>query len=234
MRVLICDDHALFAESLALVLQRAGFDVVGTAPSVDHALVGLRRVPVDVCVLDLLYPARQATEHGSARGTCSELEVSSVTRLPELRAAAPTTKFLLLSGQLTGEVVAQAKSLGVRGFALKGCRVSDIVAAVSRLHSGELVLDVAPTRPLRQPRCRLTPVQHSAKYLTSRERQVLGALVTGADTTGVAKALGISWTTARSHIQSVLTKLGAHSRLEAATSAVRHGVVRGDTGEWLL
>jgi two-component system nitrate/nitrite response regulator NarL len=232
MRVLICDDHALFAESLALVLHRAGFDVVGTAWSVDHALFGLRRVPVDVCVLDLLYPARQSAHLGQARGSSPELEVSSVGRLAELRAAAPSTKFLLLSGQLNADVITHAKSLGVRGFALKGCSVSDIVSTVSRVHAGEIVLDVAPPRP--QPECRLTPVQRSAKYLTSRERQVLGALVTGADTTGVAKALGVSWTTARSHIQNVLTKLGAHSRLEAATSAVRHGVVRGDTGEWIL
>jgi two-component system nitrate/nitrite response regulator NarL len=46
--------------------------------------------------------------------------------------------------------------------------------------------------------------------------------------------MGVSWTTARSHVQSVLSKLGAHSRLEAVTSAVRNGVVSGETGRWLL
>jgi two-component system nitrate/nitrite response regulator NarL len=73
-----------------------------------------------------------------------------------------------------------------------------------------------------------------ATFLTKREREVLSALVRGSDTMNLASSLGISQTTARCHIQSVLTKMGVHSRLEAATGAVRHGMIRPDTGEWLI
>ena len=53
--MLICDDHAVFAESLAVVLRRAGFEIIGATRSIDGALAELRRARVDVCVLDMLY-----------------------------------------------------------------------------------------------------------------------------------------------------------------------------------
>jgi DNA-binding NarL/FixJ family response regulator len=81
---------------------------------------------------------------------------------------------------------------------------------------------------------RSTPALRMAAFLTPREREVLGALVRGQDTTRLARELGIAGATARCHIQSVLTKLGAHSRLEAATTAVRFGMVNPQTGRWLL
>jgi two-component system, NarL family, nitrate/nitrite response regulator NarL len=62
---------------------------------------------------------------------------------------------------------------------------------------------------------------------------VLGALVRGDDTSKLARSLGIASATARCHVQNVLTKLGAHSRIEAATNAVRHGMVSPNTGRWL-
>ena len=231
MRVLICDDHAVFAESLAVVLRRAGFEIIGATRSIDGALAELRRARVDVCVLDMLY-SPPLTLNGDA--LTRPAEVSSIGRLPELRAAAPSTRFLLLTGRLTVDLVARARLAGVSGFAHKGCRIQDLASAISRVHAGEVVLDITTLRPEARSARRLSPVQRSAAHPTSRERQVLGHLVTGADTTTVAKALGVSWTTARSHIQNVLTKLGAHSRLEAAAAAVRDGVVRGDTGEWLM
>jgi two-component system nitrate/nitrite response regulator NarL len=64
-----------------------------------------------------------------------------------------------------------------------------------------------------------------AEQLTSRERDVLALLVQGAGSHAIASGLGISPNTVRTHVQSILTKLQVHSRLEAATFAVRHGVV---------
>jgi two-component system nitrate/nitrite response regulator NarL len=72
-----------------------------------------------------------------------------------------------------------------------------------------------------------------AAFLTPREREVLSALVCGDDTKKVARSLGIAAATARCHIQSLLTKMGAHSRLEAATTAVRSGMINPETGQWL-
>ncbi len=62
---------------------------------------------------------------------------------------------------------------------------------------------------------------------------MLRGLVRGDDTNKLARSMGIASATARCHIQNVLTKLGVHSRLEAATSAVRYGLVSPETGDWL-
>jgi two-component system, NarL family, nitrate/nitrite response regulator NarL len=68
-----------------------------------------------------------------------------------------------------------------------------------------------------------------ASHLTGRERQCLALLVEGLDTAGIARRLAVSQATVRAHVQSVLTKLGVHSRLEAASFAVRHHLLDGDT-----
>ncbi|HEY2041943.1 MAG TPA: response regulator transcription factor [Jatrophihabitans sp.] len=227
MQVLVCDDHAVFGESLALVLGRAGYDVAGVTRNPDEALIALRKSAVDVCVMDLLYAGTD--EYRAAAGGAHTL-----SRLHELREANPSTRFVLLSGHLTREVIAGARAAGVRGFAHKGCHVGEIVATIARVHAGEEVVRSEGgsfTPPTSEPP---NDFRRMAAFLTSREREVLGYLVKGADTTIMSKSMGVSWTTARSHIQSVLTKLGVHSRLEAATAAVRNGVVSGDTGEWLL
>jgi two-component system nitrate/nitrite response regulator NarL len=226
MKVLVCDDHAVFGESLALVLHRAGYQVAGVTKSPDEAIKALRRSDVDVCVLDLMYAG---TSHNR-----SEVNGHTIGRVPELHAANPATRFVLLSGHLTREVIANARAAGVRGFAHKGCHVGEIVSTIARVHAGEEVLDTSTVSQPSRPAEPQSDVQRLAAFLTTREREVLSHLVSGADTTTMAKAMGVSWTTARSHIQSVLTKLGVHSRLEAVTSAVRHGVVSGETGQWLL
>lgn len=72
-----------------------------------------------------------------------------------------------------------------------------------------------------------------ARFISPREREVLCALVRGDDTQQLARSLGISVATARSHVQSVLGKLGTHTRLGAVTTAVRVGLVEPRTAMWL-
>jgi DNA-binding NarL/FixJ family response regulator len=154
--------------------------------------------------------------------------------MPRLRAAAPGARFLLLTGFLDPELVARARAAGFAGIVNKGCHSEEIVSAIDRVGRGEQV-SLLTTLPRAAPTpAKLTDAQRIATFLTQREREVLGHLVVGADTTTLSRTMGVSWTTARSHVQSVLSKLGAHSRLEAATSAVRNGVVDGETGRWLL
>ncbi len=220
MRVLICDDHVVFAESLAAVLAHAGIDVVGVTHSPDEALAALRSVQPDVCVLDVGYGQQTVLPH-----------------LADLRAAAPDTRLVLLSGTLEPWVVTQALAAGVHGFGHKGHRVDDIITLLQRVHAGETALDPTPPTPPHPARTARPPQVGAAllaPYLTTREREVLCRLVNGQDTRGLATGMGITWATARSHVQNVLTKLGAHSRREAAALAVRYGLVNGDTAQWQL
>jgi two-component system nitrate/nitrite response regulator NarL len=220
MRVLICDDHVVFAESLAHLLAAMGTEVVATTFHPDQALAVLRREPVDVCLLDVMF------------------ETDSVLdRLADIRTAAPRSAVVLLCGRVDDQVLAAGRAAGVRGVADKRLPVAEIVGILDRVQAGERVLpSLASPGPLPRPK-RGTAAAHAqrvASFLTPRERQVLGALVCGQDTTRLARELGIADTTARCHIQSVLMKLGAHSRLEAATTAVRFGMVHPETGQWLL
>ena len=216
MRVLVCDDHAVFADSLALVLADAGHGVVGIVYDLDGALTVLRREPVDVCLTDLRFPAGTALD-----------------RMAELRSAAPSARFVVLSGFLEREVVEAGIGAGVRGFAHKGQQAAEIVALLARVHAGELVADRDAGRPVRPDRPR-NQAQHVARFLTPREREVLTRLARGESTAALAKAMGVTRSTARSHVQSVLTKLGVHSQREAVIEAARHGLVSVETGEWLL
>jgi two-component system, NarL family, nitrate/nitrite response regulator NarL len=194
VKVVICDDHAVFAESLAMVLSETGHDVVGVAYSPDGALRMLRTVPADVCLLDLQFPAGSALDS-----------------LPSLVAALAS---------------------GVRGFAHKGQQAGEIVAMLARVHAGEVVVD--PVAEARMPLRPRSEAQRLADYLTPREREVLTRLVRGENTATLARTMKITRSTARSHVQSVLTKLGVHSQREAVIAAARHGLVSVNTGEWLL
>lgn len=217
MRILICDDHAVFAESLAAVLGRAGHEVPAVTYSPDGALAALAHHEVDICVLDVQFP-----------------DGNIVNRLPELRAAAPTARTVLLSADVDPNLIPKALAAGMRGFAHKGAHVADICATLDRVYAGEIVAEQALPPTKARPADPPTEAQRLARFLTHREREVLCHLVRGKDTKVLARSMGVTWSTARSHIQSLLTKLGVHSRLEAATIAVRYGLVSGETGEWLL
>ena len=213
MKVIICDDHAVFAESLSLVLTEAGHIVAGVTYSPVDALPVLRDERPDVCLIDLKFPS----------GTVLEW-------LPGLRAASPSTSFVVLTGFLEQQVLDAAIRLGVRGFVHKGQQAGDILAVLRRVAAGETVVDQVTHRDRAR---RSSRAQQLARYLTPREREVLTRLARGESTQTLAKAMGVTRSTARSHVQSVLSKLGVHSQREAVIAAARHGLVSVETGEWL-
>lgn len=211
----ICDDHAVFADSLALVLADAGHHVCGVTYCPAAALAALRRDPPDLCLIDRHFP-----------------EGSVLDSLSDLRAAAPDVKFVLLTAELDQHILDAGLAAGVRGFAHKGQQARDIIALLTKVYEGELVIDGGlgrgtPLRPRNQ-------TQRIAQFLTPREREVLTRLARGESTASLAKAMGVTRSTARSHVQSVLTKLGVHSQREAVIEAARNGLVSVETGEWLV
>lgn len=213
MRMIICDDHAVFAESLSLVLADAGHSVVGVTYSPADALPVLRARQPDACLIDLQFPSGTALDW-----------------MPRLRAASPRTKFVVLTGFLEQPILDAGVAVGVRGFAHKGQQAGDILTVLRRVADGEVVADRAALRGGARPRSR---AQKVAQFLTPREREVLTRLARGESTQALAKAMGVTRSTARSHVQSVLSKLGVHSQREAVIEAARHGLVSVETGEWL-
>lgn len=216
MRILICDDHPVFAESLALMITRTGHTVVKVTYSPEQALHVLRRIPTDVCLLDLTFP-----------------DGTVLDRIAQLLAVSPGTRIVILSGLLEPHVLQAGIAVGVHGFAHKGQRSGEIIELLRRVHAGERVVERSMPRAVAPPRQR-SPAQRFAQFLTPREREVLIRLTRGESTSALARAMGVTRNTARSHVQSVLTKLNVHSQREAVVEAARHGLVSIETGEWLL
>lgn len=133
----------------------------------------------------------------------------------------PRLRILALTALDDPRAVEEAHALGFRGFLTKDIPVSRFVGSV------RVVMDGGSVFPHRRLRRRATGRNAGLLMyqLTPREREVLGLLVEGADSPGIASHLGISRNTVRTHVQSILTKLQVHTRLEAATFAVRHGLV---------
>jgi DNA-binding NarL/FixJ family response regulator len=216
VRLLICDDHAVVAEALALMLEHAGHTVVAVTDSPDPALAVLSTEPVDVCLLHVDHPSG------------SFLDV-----LLDLRAAAPDAKLVLLTAVIQPDIVAAGRAAGVHGFADTRQRIEDVVTLIHRVHAGEVIYQPSGDGRASHRHTERSDVQRLARYLTPREREVLSHLVRGESASACARSMGVSATTTRTHIQSVLTKLGVHSQLEAVTAAVRNDLVSIETGEWL-
>jgi DNA-binding CsgD family transcriptional regulator len=139
--------------------------------------------------------------------------------------ASPATRVLILAADRDAEAMRQAVRLGAAGYLHKTCGVRKLVHALERVIGGAVVLDTP--RPS-SPRSDVSEARRLAAHLTARERECLALLVEGLDTTAMTLRLGVSTTTVRSHVQALLTKLGVHSRLEAATFAVRYDLVDHD------
>ena len=204
MRILLCDDHVLLAEALDSLLTAAGHEVT-VANSPDEALALLDTARPDVCVLDVGFP-----------------DGDGVDVLSRVTDRSPHTKVMMLSATRDPDVVKAAIDLGARGYLCKDVGVVEVVRAVQRVHEGDVVLDPQVVQMLaRRPRPRPDDIEWLMGFLTSREREVLRRIVLGQGTQEMANEMHVSRSTARTHVQNVLRKLGVHSRLEAVAAVSR-------------
>jgi DNA-binding NarL/FixJ family response regulator len=136
----------------------------------------------------------------------------------------PQMKILAVTALDDPKAVDDALRMGFRGYLTKDTPVARFISSLEAIVDGQVV---APHRliPGGHRRRPADDISLLVTQLTSREREVLGLLMEGADGRTIARRLGISRNTVRTHVQSILTKLQVHSRLEAATFAVRHHVV---------
>jgi two-component system, NarL family, nitrate/nitrite response regulator NarL len=208
-RVLLCDDHQIFADALAMALTARGEEVVAVTRTVPEALAQTAARRPDLVLMDLHF----------ADGPEGMAGVRTLAERP----SAP--RILLLSGAVDGRVLAEAVAAGADGVVSKGEPLHVLMTAVQRVAAGEFYADAGLLRDSLRPQpAELDQVQLSAQFLTPREREVLGRLVQGSSTQELAEAMGVGVATVRSHVQAMLSKLGVRSRLEAVTLAVAHGL----------
>ncbi|HYQ64988.1 response regulator transcription factor [Actinophytocola sp.] len=202
-RVVLVEDHDMVAEAMALAMQRADdIEIVARARSIATALTEVRKYAPDVVLLDRRLPDGDAIE---AIGPLSELGA----------------RVLMLTGEATSTVAARVAEAGGCGLVLKSAGLDELEDAVRRVAEGEAVFGAEFLAGVLN---RLTGRTRSAT-LTARERQTLGLLADGASTAEVARRLGVAVNTARNHVQRVLEKLGARSKLEAVVIARKEGLL---------
>jgi two-component system, NarL family, nitrate/nitrite response regulator NarL len=207
-RVLIVDDHRLFADVISTMLTDRGLDVVAVVTTAGAALVEAERSSPDLVLLDIDLPDGNGIEVGRS-----------------ILAARPRTIVLIVSALAHPEWVREALGAGFHGFVAKDAPLERFVSSVTAALDGQVVVPHELTSPNRVRSSEEEYADVVGAQLTAREREVLGMLVDGASTEEMAERLGVSRNTVRTHVGRVLNKLQAHSRLEAATFAVRHGLV---------
>ena len=207
VRVLVVDDHRMFAESLARLLgDEDGIEVIGVAASSEEGVGAVQRLKPDVVLVDYRMPDRDGVETAA---TIKELD--------------PSCMVVMLTGSEDDRVLLGAIDAGCSGFLTKDRAAGEVARAVRAAASGEALISPAQL-------ARLLPRLSSKKTevgtdLTRRELELLTHLARGSSNKAIAADLHLSLNTVRNYVQSVLTKLDAHSKLEAVATAVREGII---------
>src|SRR5437667_2788539 len=202
-RILLVDDHPLTRSALSGLLQQHGFEVVGEAADGESAVTRASELSPDLVLLDLSMPG-----------------LDGLTALPRLREAAPDCEVVVLTASGTEENLLGAIRAGAAGYLLKSEPPARIVEFLRGAANGEAALSGAVARRLleqvRDNGGRSTGVPDEiAATLSARELEVLLLLDEHLGTEEIAQRLFISEHTVRSHVKSLLRKLGVSSRREA-------------------
>ena len=212
-RIMLVEDHAALRQTLAVVLEmEPDLEVVAQAASLAEARAAASETALDLAILDLDLPDGKGTE-----------------LIPELTRANPELSVIVLTASVERGEIARAVEAGAAGVIHKSAGLEEVIGAVRNvLEGGSLLSDAEVAELLRlasRTRERERETREAAGRLTPREREVLENLAQGLSNKEIAQRMHVSVETERSHMMNILSKLGAHSRLQALLLAVRYGVV---------
>ncbi|QDY08094.1 response regulator transcription factor [Micromonospora sp. HM134] len=210
VRVLVADDQEIVRTGLAMILAaQPDVEVVGEAATGQRAVELARRLRPDVCLFDIRMPGLDGIE---------------ATRLLAGPGVADPMAVVVITTFDLDEYVYAALRAGARGFLLKDCGPALLTQAVHAAAAGDALIapqvttrllrafaDAGPAAPPRQP----------VDRLTDREEQVLGAVARGRTNTEISAELHITLSTVKTHVASLMAKLGARNRVEVAMWAYR-------------
>jgi DNA-binding NarL/FixJ family response regulator len=201
IRLLIVDDHAIVRQGLEQLFATVpDIEVVGTAANGASALALLREVAADVVLMDIAMP-----------------DVDGVEATRRIVAADPEAKVVILSAHSDEDRILDALHEGARGYVLKHGDPQTVLRAVRAAYAGDAVLDPRAGRVLLERRRR----QHEVD-LTPREREILQLVGQGLANKQIARRLGVTERTVKSHMTRVFQRIGVGDRVRAALWAREH------------
>jgi DNA-binding NarL/FixJ family response regulator len=201
IRILTVDDHPLLREGIAAVLgNQPDLSVVGEASNGYEAVERCRALGPDIVLMDLEMP-----------------DMSGVEAIRAIRALFPQTHIIVLTAHGSDAEILGALNAGAAGYLLKDGLRRELVDTIRRVHAGKRGISPAVAQRI---------VEHQADdALTERELAVLVSVAAGNSNKIVADRLSISEETVKSHMRSILSKLGANDRTHAVTIAVKRGLI---------
>lgn len=210
MRVVLADGHHLFREGLRAVLEEAGVSVVGETQDTAAAAMTARALRPDVVVLGV-----------------DELCASHADTVREIVAACPSAKVLVLASSAEPEQAIAVLAAGSASHLLKDLAPDELVGGICQSAAGSSVLSSSTLQALLEQLDleRRDSEPGGSPDLTARELDVLRGIADGFDNAEIGRALSISPHTVKHHVTSILEKLGARTRVEAAVRATRRGLI---------
>jgi NarL family two-component system response regulator LiaR len=206
IRVLVVDDHAVVREGLRAFLElQDGIEVAGEAADGQEAITAAERLRPDVILMDLVMP-----------------RLDGLAAMRVLHERVPSARVIVLTSFLDDGKMIPALRAGAAGYLLKNAAPQELARAIRAAHAGEVLLDPVVAARLVDS---LAGDGDPLDRLTPREHQVLELIGRGFPNKLIARDLGISEKTVKTHVGHVLAKLGVTDRTQAAVVAVRAGLV---------
>jgi DNA-binding NarL/FixJ family response regulator len=213
--LVICDDHKILTDALAMVVERdAGLRMVAPPVHTPEEAVELCREHVpDVVLMDIVF-----------KGPMDGIEATR-----RIKAVSPATKVVIMTAHDDEQLLVEAVEAGASGFLSKDEAADQVLAAAKAAAEGEVLIDPTTLTRLLHQVAKEREARRDAlallDELTDREREVLQLLAEGVRNDDIAQRLFISPQTVQTHVRNVLAKLGVHSKLEAVAFAVKHGAI---------
>lgn len=211
IRVLIADDHRLFRQGLISLMKTREdlVDVIGEAETGEEAVRLAGELKPDVILMDIYMPQQDGLQ---AAG--------------EIRKRYPDIAIVMLTSSERDGHLYEAVRLGVSGYLLKSLDATELFDSLNRVVRGETAMTPAmAARLLKGVARRLVDEDKGEQSLTERELLVLRLVASGASNSEIGERLSISVNTVKSHLKSILEKLQLENRTQAATYAVKRGLV---------
>jgi len=210
-RVLVVDDHRTFAELLMMALDaEPDLECVGRASTAQEAYRLVDELSPDLVVMDVQMP-----------------DIDGIEATRRLIAKRPDLRVVMLTAHTDPSYLVRAAAAGACAFLPKDGGLEEMLATLRSARHGMLVLQpdqLAALAAHRDPAPQA--VTGNGNPLTPREREVLELMAEGLDPRSISRLLGISLNTSRGHVKSLLSKLHAHTQLEAVVNARRLGILR--------
>jgi two-component system NarL family response regulator len=201
IKLLVADDHNIVRSGLtALINSESDMTVVAEATTGQQAVDLFKQHRPDVALMDLRMPV-----------------LGGVDAIIAIRKEFPTARIIVLTTYDGDEDIYRALQAGASGYLLKGMLAEELLEAIRAVHSGLRRIPSAVAERL--------AVRMGGPGLTSRELDVLALIVKGNSNKEIAAALNISEATVKTHINNILSKLGASDRTQAATMALQRGII---------